>query len=157
MLKSENRKLKCIDLVHPNYRDRWDDLIIAEMYLNEDQKEINTFCSINDKYKSKYFKTIKDLELNHYADFMDFVDQYGLCFDYVEAGTFEDQKEGYFRWQLSWGGPSDEFRIFYNPRDGLYKIEYYYMDWYDGASLIIQSKRLKDIIWNCFNFHFLEI
>ena len=25
----------------------------------------------------------------------------GLCFDYVEPNTFTDQKEGYWRWQLS--------------------------------------------------------
>ena len=43
MLKSENRKLKCVDLVHPNYRDRYDDLIIAEMYLNEDCLRVKLF------------------------------------------------------------------------------------------------------------------
>jgi len=29
-----------------------------------------------------------------------------LSFDYVEPNTFNDQKEGYWRWQFSWGGPS---------------------------------------------------
>jgi hypothetical protein len=60
--------------------------------------------------------------------------EYGLSFDYVEAGTFEDQEEGYFRYQLSWGGPSDEFRFFVGPDFAPYRIEYWYLDWFDGAS-----------------------
>ena len=32
--------------------------------------------------------------------------EYGLCFDYVEPDTFNDQREGYFRYQLSCGRPS---------------------------------------------------
>jgi hypothetical protein len=54
--------------------------------------------------------------------------EYGLDFSYVEANTFDDQKEGYFRWNLSWGGPSDEINFY---RDG--RIEYRYKDWFDGA------------------------
>ena len=34
----------------------------------------------------------------------------GLGFDYVEPHTFTDQLEGYWRWQFSWGGPSDALR-----------------------------------------------
>ena len=33
-----------------------------------------------------------------------------LGFDYVEPHTWDDQPEGYWRWQFSWGGPSDELR-----------------------------------------------
>jgi hypothetical protein len=33
--------------------------------------------------------------------------EYGLCFDYVSPGTFTDRQEGYWRYQISWGGPSD--------------------------------------------------
>lgn len=61
--------------------------------------------------------------------------EYGLSFDYVAPGTFgEEQREGYFRYQLSWGGPSDEFRFFVGPGFTVYRIEYWYMDWFDGAS-----------------------
>ena len=28
--------------------------------------------------------------------------EYGLCFDYVEPDTFDDQPKGYFRYQLQW-------------------------------------------------------
>jgi len=59
--------------------------------------------------------------------------EYGLSFDYVEVGTFNGQCEGYFRYQLSWGGPSDEFR-FYTGFDKVpYRVEYWFMDWFDGA------------------------
>lgn len=63
--------------------------------------------------------------------------EYGLCFDYVAPGTFTGQSEGYFRYQLSWGGPSDEFRFFVSrARHGwsIYRIEFWFLDWYDGAS-----------------------
>ena len=64
----------------------------------------------------------------------------GLCFDYVEPDTFTDQKEGDWRWQLSWGGPSDEFRIFVNPDKSVHRIEYWYLDWFDGASETLDPK-----------------
>ena len=50
--------------------------------------------------------------------------EYALCFDYVGAGTFENQTEGYCRWQISWGGPSDEFRFFREGSD--WRVEYHY-------------------------------
>lgn len=68
--------------------------------------------------------------------------EYGLCFDYVAPGTFEDQEDGYFRWQLSWGGPSDEFRFYASQtRNGweAFKVEYWFMDWYDGARRTLYS------------------
>ena len=61
---------------------------------------------------------------------------YGLSFDYVAPNTFDDQREGYFRYQLSWGGPSDEFRFFVNLDHSCHRIEYWYLDWFDGASLM---------------------
>jgi hypothetical protein len=59
--------------------------------------------------------------------------EYGLGFDYVAPDTFQEQPEGYFRWQLSYGGPSDEFRFFTNPDFSVHRIEYRFMDWFDGA------------------------
>lgn len=59
--------------------------------------------------------------------------EYGLCFDYVAPGTFDEQREGYFRYQLSWGGPSDEFRFFVNPDLSCHRVEYWFLDWFDGA------------------------
>ena len=61
-----------------------------------------------------------------------------LGFDWVEPNTFTDQREGYWRWQFSWGGPSVELRGYINwtpqSRPGaLHRLEYWYLDWGDGA------------------------
>ena len=57
--------------------------------------------------------------------------EYGLGFDYICPYTWEDQPDGYYRYQLSWGSPSDEFRFYEGGR-----IEYWFMDWFDGACRI---------------------
>ena len=62
----------------------------------------------------------------------------GLGFDYVEPHTFTDQLEGYWRWQFSWGGPSDELRAYVNRDDRIHRLEYWFMDWMDGAKLELQ-------------------
>ena len=73
-------------------------------------------------------------------DLFDYANSTALSWDYVEPGTFEDQEEGYYRLQLSWGGPSDEFRI-YTIADTLEidVIEYWYMDWFDGAKVTVSN------------------
>ena len=62
----------------------------------------------------------------------------GLGFDYVEPHTFNDQVEGYWRWQFSWGGPSDELRAYVNEHKEIHRLEYWYLDWGDGAHLKLQ-------------------
>jgi hypothetical protein len=64
----------------------------------------------------------------------DALHEYGLGFDYVPAGTFSDQDEPFFRWQLSTGGPGDEFRFFTGPDLVPHRVEYWFLDWWDGAS-----------------------
>jgi len=80
----------------------------------------------------------------------------GLCFDYVDPNTFTDQLEGYWRWQLSWGGPGDEFRIYINsytesseyslyvPDKSVHRIEYWYLDWFDGAHVTLSPEDHSD-------------
>jgi len=67
-------------------------------------------------------------------------DEYGLCFDYVAPGTFERQKRGYFRYQLSYGGPSDEFRFYCDENLDPVEIEYWFLDWFDGAHIDLTGK-----------------
>lgn len=66
--------------------------------------------------------------------------EYGLSFDYVPPETFDGQKEAYFRCQLSWGGSSDEFRFFVNPDLSLHRVEYWFLDWFDGAHRVLDGK-----------------
>jgi hypothetical protein len=66
--------------------------------------------------------------------------EYGLAFDYVAPETFDDQNRGYFRYQISYGGPSDEFRFYAGPDFVLYEIEYWFLDWFDGAKITLQGE-----------------
>lgn len=75
---------------------------------------------------------------------------YGLSFDYVAPNTFQDQEQGYYRYQLSWGGPSDEFRFYVNPDFSCYKIVYWFLDWFDGASRCLKGKD-KELLSEVFN------
>jgi len=63
------------------------------------------------------------------------IGEYGLSIDYVEPNTFKDQKKGYWRYQLSWGGPSEEFRVYRGE-----PVEFWYLDWYDGAKVLLNEK-----------------
>ena len=81
--------------------------------------------------------------------------EYGLGFDYVEAETFDDQLEGYFRYQLSYGGPSDEFRVYakydYTSHSiSIYRVEYWFLDWFDGANREVTNNELMNEIWDYF-------
>jgi hypothetical protein len=60
---------------------------------------------------------------------------YGLSIDFVEAGTFKGQREPYYRYQLSWGGPSDEFRVYLKG-----EVEFLLLDWFDGASVLVTGE-----------------
>jgi hypothetical protein len=76
--------------------------------------------------------------------------EYGLCFDYVAPGTFNDQDEGYWRYQLSWGGPSDEIRFYSSDGKHLYKAEYWFLDWFDGAHKLVTRDECVQWLWNDF-------
>lgn len=55
--------------------------------------------------------------------------QEALGFDFVEAGTFPDIGEPFYRLQISYGGPSSELRFFSD------RTEYVFMDWFQGAGI----------------------
>ena len=105
---------KCKDLVKSSFNSRMED--IRTLYKAEEQ-------------------TTKELgSLN----------EYGLSMDFVEAGTFKDQRAPYYRYQLSYGGPSEEFRIYLNG-----EVEFWYLDWFDGACIEVNGEDadiIKDII-----------
>ncbi len=67
------------------------------------------------------------------------LNEYGLCLDYVAPGTFNGQSRGYVRYQLSWGGPADEFRFYLDEMLRPVKIEYWFLDWNDGAKITPQG------------------
>ena len=80
--------------------------------------------------------------------------EHGLGFDYVSANTFEGQKAGYFRYQISYGGPSDEFRFYTDAGFSLHRVEYWFLDWFDGANVVLKGKNFE-LLEEIFN-HFKE-
>ena len=76
--------------------------------------------------------------------------EYGLAWDYLPPGTFTDQKRGYFRYQLSYGGPSEEFRFYVDERLQITRCEFWYLDWFDGAKINVTGKGLDLLreIWD---------
>lgn len=66
--------------------------------------------------------------------------EYGLSFDFVEA---TEEHDAFYRYQMSWGGPSDEFRFYVNGA-----IEYVYLDWFSGVGFNLNrcddAQRLKE-------------
>jgi len=73
-----------------------------------------------------------------------------LSTDYVYPHTFNDQKEGYYRIQFSWGGPSDELRLYRNEKYYT-TIEYWFLDWFDGAFRNVTTD--EDILWYVNTIH----
>jgi hypothetical protein len=119
---------KCSEKVREQYQGRLDDFLKAQKYFNIEKSKRPQ----NDDFES-------------YEDFFDYVNQYGLCFDFVSAGTFTDQKSGYWRFQMSFGGPSDEFRIYTDYEKNIHYIEYWFLDWFDGANITINDDVIFDI------------
>lgn len=84
---------------------------------------------------------------------------YGLATDYVAPETFDDQEEGYFRFQISYGGPSEEIRFYVNPDFSVHCIEFWLLDWFDGASRDVtkdpRAMALADFYINTETFQYL--
>ena len=100
----------------------------------------------------KLWSAYCDGDEDRHADELGTFPDYGLCFDYVPQGTFNSQKEAYFRYQLSWGGPSDEFRFFVNPDLSCHRVEYWFLDWFDGAHRVLSGadENFLQEIWEWF-------
>ena len=103
------------------------------------QENIHKKCS--DLVQERFQDRIKDILITDEED-ENYIE--GLCFDWVEPKTWDDQLEGFWRWQLSYGGPGDEFRIFVNPDKSVHRIEYWYFDWFDGAHVTLDPKLHHD-------------
>ena len=107
--------------------------------MNKTQKQPTCKELINEK-----FNQVEQDYKEASEDLFDYANSTALSWDYIEAGTFEDQEDGYYRLQLSWGGPSDEFRIYTTQyADEIDVIEYHYMDWFDGASINVPQDSIS--------------
>jgi len=66
------------------------------------------------------------------------LEEYGLAIDKVEPD--KRGHPGYWRYQLSWGGPAEEFRYYDGGR-----VEFWLLDWWDGASVAVSDQDAKII------------
>ena len=65
----------------------------------------------------------------------------------MTPGTF-DNDAGYWRYQISYGGPSEELR-FYGPD----RVDFVYLNWFDGATRRLNGDDLETAkaMWDDFN------
>jgi hypothetical protein len=104
-----------------------------------------------ERIAQSYTNRIEDLneiltcsgDFAHCEDLMEGLSEYGLGFDYVEHDE-EEEKEDFWRFQISWGGPSEEFRIYTDFKNGpIQKIEYWFLDWFDGTSKDVTNNKIN--------------
>lgn len=115
------------------------------MIWGTDEDHVNEMVERCDK-SEKAKQTI----LEEYGSRGSFYD-YGLSIDYVVPGTFKN-KEGYLRYQLSWGGPSEEVRFYWSPGSHeAYKIEFVYMDWGTGVGFNVLREDWAQWLFNYFD------
>jgi hypothetical protein len=101
------------------------------------------YCEDDDDFmtylKQNAHDSLKELEkeIQQWRETSRYLD-YGLSFDFQEANQ-EEQKEAYFRFQLSWGGPSDELRFY---EDGT--IIYVFLDWFCGVGFDVTDEDWAD-------------
>ena len=95
-----------------------------------------------------YQAGIEDAEIGNF-------NEYGLCFDYVGKYSvgIGYPNPGYFRYQISWGGPSEEFRFMTMNPDALDpEIDFWLLDWFDGAKVTLTGEYREVMleIWEFF-------
>ena len=128
-MMNTQQELKCADLVQDKFNQTEQTYQEANNFFNEYDNATEgeqIALKVIDKHKGNCF--------HEYEDFFDYVNSNVLSWDYVEGEG--KNNPAYYRLQLSWGGPSDEFRI-YTIGDTLDIdcIDYHYMDWFDSASI----------------------
>ena len=122
-------KLTCKDKVQDSLQDLLDDWLLASLYCGQTKEQLNE--------QGHDIDAVEDYL--QYDSLFDYVNMTALSWDFVEANSFNDQKVGYYRLQLSYGGPSTEFRVYTDKDLNIDRIEYWYLDWFDGASLVVDS------------------
>lgn len=126
-------------------------------------------CS--ERISAMFARTMSDLRKIDLGD-IEALMAHALSFDYIRAGENGNPKPC-FRWQLSWGGPQDEFLFPFNRHviyvgkytpddDGLRwnpsattQCQYWLRDWGDSAHVNLSDghlRILKEVI-NTYGYH----
>jgi len=140
------KQLTCADLVDQQYQDQENDLKQIKDYFDDFET-----LSEGGQIAKRKASEMGGYDYHYHDNFFDYLnDGYFLCWDFVEPFTFgDDQKAGYWRLQISYGGPSSEYRIYVagvnlaNGEKEIRKIEYWYLDWFDGAFVDVPSNSVS--------------
>jgi hypothetical protein len=74
------------------------------------------------------------------------LEDYGVSFDWISPDDFPDIRIGYYKWQISCGGPDTEYRFFADKERNVDKVEYWYKQWNDAAMRPIQGEDFKLLV-----------
>ena len=128
-------------------------------------------ASCEDRIHRAFSNTMRDLSEMDLCD-IEQLTNYALSFDYVRRGEIGNPVPC-FRWQMSWGGPQDEFLfpfhrqvlfvghwtsdddgLRYNP-NGTQKCQYWFRDWGDSAHVNLCKDHLDILrkVINTYGYH----
>jgi len=156
----------CAERIHDAWKRRSDDLramlipSTSDVELSDDGT-LDTILRLDDvemRYSQEFTADYRDeetgdLDLDAMLDdvFDELADEarerfyeFGLSFEYSESVNGE---AGYWRFLMSWGGPSDELRFYTDQAGFVYRVEYWFLDWFDGDGIEV-SGELIDAIWD---------
>lgn len=97
---------------------------------------------IEQNFQDRYMEIQEDMKLSFFP--ANYFEQKGLSIDLIEKNEL-DLDDHFIRYQLSWGGPQDEFRFWKNG-----KISYHFMDWFDHAEKDITVMTRQDPVMEKF-------
>ena len=172
-----NRKETCADKVHAACDSRLESIRImlspeesdvtlyddgtldTVLYCDDEEFRLSADATMayrdGDTGEMLYLDELIESEFDHIRETMyERFCEYGLSFDYVEPETSEGQSEGYLRYQISYGGPSEEIRFYVSPgpnRWHLYRAEFWYLDWFDGAMVDVTNNSIVQTLYDHFN------
>ena len=135
--------LTCAERVTSHWQSRHDDLFILYLGRN-DNPDVDKFLADRGHNPTEMSDDDKVAALDEERS------TYALAFDYVEPETFPDQPEGYFRYQISWGGPSDEIRFYVNLDGSCHRAEYWFLDWFDGDLIDVTGDLVAQAVFEDF-------
>lgn len=161
---------KCSERIEEEYQSEMETLrILWASYCNEDCPKCDngTFCwvcgngeCLNPEEHECHHKECKYCngtgKLDEDNPEEGNIHEHGLSFDYCYPTK---EGVGYFRYQISWGGPSDEFRIYAEKRNDwsfpVWKVIYVFEDWFDHAEKRLVGDDLK-LLETIFSQYFTE-
>ena len=98
---------------------------------------------IEQNFQDRYLELQKDMRYVFFSP-ANYFEKKGLGIDLIEKDDL-DLDDHFIRYQLSWGGPQDEFRFW---KSG--KISYHFLDWFDHAEKDITVMTRQDPVMEKF-------